>query len=244
MRKIVLAAALCSTFAMANIEDYKKGFEAAIESMRLQLNLNNVKPERIDFKEDNVLFVDIKNLDSTSVLLMQHLANTNSFNEVFLAKNRLYIGSYEREADSIKYKIKAESILGERVVIQKKSEILNEFTNPLFFKEFYSSLVRKDNTILIKEPIYIKEVEPKKVKKVPVKKVSVPKTFTLTNGMAQSYTLEENVTTSQAKNFKESDIKKSVAAFIYGKSITTGDGKVFIKVDNANMYFLKDDVRY
>ncbi len=244
MKKIVLAAALCGSFAMANIEDYKRGFEAAIESMRLQLNLNNVKPERIDFKEDNVLFVEIKNLDSTSVLLMQHLANTNSFNEVYLAKNRLYIGSYEREADSLKYKIKAESILGERVVIQKKSEILNEYTNPLFFKEFYSSLVKKDNTILIKEPIYIKEPEPKKVVKAPVKKVSIPKTFTLVNGMAQSYTLDENQTTAQAKNFTESEIKRSGANFNYGKSVTTGDGKTFIKVNNTNMYFLKDDVRF
>ena len=114
----------------------------------------------------------------------------------------------------------------------------------MFFKEFYSSLVKKDNTILIKEPIYIKEPEPKKVVKAPVKKVSIPKTFTLVNGMAQSYTLDENQTTAQAKNFTESEIKRSGANFNYGKSVTTGDGKTFIKVNNTNMYFLKDDVRF
>lgn len=245
MKKLILVTALCSSVAFANIEDYKRGFEAAIESMRLQLNLNNVKPELINFKNENILYIDIKSLDSTSILLMQHLANTNSFNEVYISKDKLYIGSYEREADALKYKLKAESILGERVLITKNSNIINEYTNPLFFKEFYSNLVRKDNTILIKEPVYIKEPEPKKlITKAPVKKVTVPKKFTLINGMAQGYTLAENENTTQAKNFREVEIFATDRKFTYDKSVTTGDGKIFIKVSNENLYFLKDDVRY
>jgi len=243
MKKIVLAAALCSSFAMANIEDYKRGFEAAIESMRLQINLNNVNAERIVFKNENVLYINIKGLDSTSVLLIQHLANTNSFQEVYISKDKLFLGSFEREADAIKYKTKAESILGERVYIASKMDFVNEHTNPLFFKDFYNNLIRKDNTILIREPIYIKE--PVKEIKAPVKKVvAVPKNFSLKNGMAQSYYLPENETTAQAKNFNEGEIRATDTKFEYEKSYKTSDGKEFLKVKNQNIFFLKEDVRF
>lgn len=247
MKKIVLAAALCSSFAMANIEDYKRGFEAAIESMRTQLENNNLKPENIYFKNENVLYIDITSLDSTSVLLIQHLANTNSFNEVYISKDKLFLGSYERDADAIKYKAKAESILGERVHISKKDILVNAFTNPLFFKDFYSSLVNpKDNTILIREPVYIKEPVKEPVKKVSNQnsKSSVPKKFTLKNGKAQGYTLSENETTSQARNFTEIEIFMTDTKYDLGQTVKTGDGKTFLKVKNKNLYFLQEDVRF
>ena len=245
MRKIAVGVTLLSSLVFANIEDYKRGFEAAVESMRTQLQSNNLKPELITFKNDNVLFIDIKSLDSTSVLLIQHLANTNSFNDVFVSRDKLFLGSYEREADAIKYKNKAEGILGERVYIAKKETLLNVYTNPLFFKDFYNNLVKgNDNTILIKEPIYIKEPEVKKAPVTQKKQPVAPKRFNLINGKAQGYKLPENENTSQAKNFIESEIFMNDNKYTLGQTVKTGDGKTFYKVQDRNLYFLKEDVRF
>ena len=254
MKKIVLAAALSSSLLMADITDYKKGFEAAIESFRLQVKLNNIVPKKIDFIYNNVLYIDIKNLDTASLMLLQYMAENEDFKDVKLGKEKIFLGSYDRNADVLYYKAKAEELFGEKVLIGKKQDLLNEYTNPLFLEDVYNYILTQTNEsgmIVIKEPIYISnkpsvELAPKKYWDN-TKKYWNSKYFSLVNEKAQAYYLPDgwqNGDYKDSSNFKELEIKTTDEKFKYARTLKATDGKVFIKVYKENMYFLREDIKY
>jgi hypothetical protein len=253
MKKIVLAAALCSNLLMADITDFKKGFEAAIESFRLQVKLNNIVPQKIEFTSDNVLYIDIKNLDTASLLLLQYMAENEDFKDIKLGKNKIFLGSYSRNADVLFYKEKAEELFGEKVLIGKKQDLLNEYTNPLFLEDIYNYLLTQTNesgVVVIKEPIYIYEKLKEKQNKrywKDTKTYWASKYFTLVNDKAQAYYLPDgwqNGNYKDSSNFKELEVKATDEQFKYARTLRANDGKVFVKVYKQNVYFLREDIKY
>ena len=254
MKRIVLAAALSSSLLMADITDYKKGFEAAIESFRLQVKLNNIVPTQIDFLYKNVLYIDIKKLDTASLMLLQYIAENEDFKDVKLGKNKIFLGSYNRNADVLYYKEKAESLFGEKVLIGKKQDLLNEYTNPLFLEDIYNYILTQANesgVVIIKEPIYIanktiSKAAPKKYWNN-TKKYWNSKYFSLINEKAQAYYLPngwQNGDYKDSSNFKELEVKTKDGKFKYARTLRAKDGKVFIKVYKENIYFLREDIKY
>jgi len=257
MKKIVLASVLASSLLMANIHDYKTGFENAIESFRIQVDQNNIIPEKINFQNDNVLYVDITKLDTASILLMQYLAKKEDLKNVRLSKDRIFLGSYSRKADLLYYKKKIEALFGKKVFMAKKEDLKNEYTNPLFLKDVYDYLISRKNDkglVVIKEPIITKEKIIVKAKKRSDYKYWKNKNmywankyFTLINKKAQAYYLPDgwkNGSYKNSNNFKELEIKERDKSFKYARTLRSSDGKVFVKIYKKNVYFLREDIQY
>ena len=246
MKKLLVIACL-SSLAFANSTHYKLGFENSVEAMQISLNNNGYLPKYFALKNEFVLYQEIKDIDSQTILLMEYLAFKDGFIEVKTTRKNMFFGSYEREADAIKAKNKIKTLLnGVNAKISRKSSFkqselitYSPFVNEL--SERIVSNIKKDGNIVVQREI--KEVPVIKETQKVVYKQSKPKVIyrqpepqkyiNILNSKAQAYKVEDNA-------MQELEVMQK-GEFEYGSIRKIGNDE-FVKVKDKNIYFLKRDI--
>lgn len=257
MRKILLVFTLAFSIGFAdeiyepNSKNFKDGFEAGLQALRLQAIADGFQEKLIIIKNPYILVYNIQNTPLNESLFLQVITAREGF-DTHLTRDFIFLGEYQREVDAKdakdllvrKYKIKADNLK----IIKDRESIV---TYPYLFADFYRTLLQDakkmgvivENNVIFSSPIKFTENVVKKpvVKKI-VPKVEVKK-IVLINPKAMSYVVrgKESLSTSYVENGLTSE--KEYILGNYGKEILTNEGEIFVKVKDRNLYFAKSDVK-
>lgn len=249
MKKIIMLAVLGSAL-FANSAHYKLGFENSIEALQISFKNNGYLPQTFNIKNNYVVYGDIADIDSATLLLMEYLTFKEGFVNVKTTRKFIIYESYERNADALKAKEKVRRILnGISVKVAKKtsfnqkelitySPYVNDMSNKVINE------IQRNNNIVVKreftevpviqekQRIVYKQAKPKVIYKTPEPK----KYISLRNSKAQAYKYKDK-TMQELRVMQDIDLED----FEYGGSFNRlGDDYVGVK--GQNIYFLKRDI--
>lgn len=236
MKKIVLSAVLAAA-VFASEADFRKGFDTAVEAVKLELINGSNTNRYLNFKYDKLLYLNTFKLSTNEILLIQFLAFSNGFTDLGYSNEKLYFGSYSREADRAAAKSKLENIIGMSVETENNNGKIKDVT-PVLDRSFY---IQKRNVVegAIKrgEYSFFEDVEPVEAEAQNVASAPVKSIFfiPLKNGTSV-YELGK-------QGFKKIGITD--ASRVRFESIAFDkDKNEYVKAYNQNVYFKKSDVKF
>ena len=94
MKKIVLSAVLAVAVCAASEADFKKGFDTAVEAVRLELINGSNTNRYLNFKYDKLLYLNTSKLSTNEILLIQFIAFSNGFTDLGYSNEKLYFGRF------------------------------------------------------------------------------------------------------------------------------------------------------
>ena len=109
MKKLALIALVVANLTFANDADFKKGFETAVEAVKLELINGSNLNRTLNYTGDKLLYLNTSHLSTNEILLSQFIAFSNGFTDLGFSGERLYFGSYLRDADRDMAKRKLEN---------------------------------------------------------------------------------------------------------------------------------------
>ncbi len=180
-------------------------------------------------------------------IFLQNVAHKEGFTTK-MTKGFIYFGEFEREIDAKAVAEQLKNRFDISVKINRNAALnANIITFPRLWNDFYAHIIkswRSQGYAVKVEVIEEKNIaKPKSVatlNKKPSPKPAAPKKFfSLKYDKAMSYKAQNDSTSS--KEFKEGELSLK-NEFEYGKTITTKEGEVFIKVKDKNLYFSDRDV--
>ena len=247
MKKLIVLAVLSGAL-FANSTHYKLGFENSLEATAISLKNNGHLPQYFNLKNDFVVYQEISNVDSATILLMEYLAFKEGFVEVKTTRKYIFYGSFERSADANVAQAKLKRLLnGANVKISKKSSFnpkelityspyVNEISNKVVneIQRSGNVVVRREVTevpvIKEKQKVVYKQAKPKVIYKEP----ETQKIISIINSKAQAYKIEDGA-------LQESEIVQK-GEFDFGSVRKIGNDE-FVKVKDKNIYFLQRDTQ-
>lgn len=143
MKKIVLSAVLAVAVCAASEADFKKGFDTAVEAVRLELINGSNTNRYLNFKYDKLLYLNTSKLSTNEILLIQFIAFSNGFTDLGYSNEKLYFGSFAREADRAAAKSKLENLIGMSIDTESNNGKIKEVT-PILDRSFY---IQKRNVV-------------------------------------------------------------------------------------------------
>ena len=143
MKKIVLSAVLAVAVCAASDADFKKGFDTAVEAVRLELINGSNTNRYLNFKYDKLLYLNTSKLSTNEILLIQFIAFSNGFTDLGYSNEKLYFGSFSRDADRAAAKSKLESLIGMSIETESNNGKIKEVT-PILDRSFY---IQKRNVV-------------------------------------------------------------------------------------------------
>ncbi|HDX6248316.1 TPA: hypothetical protein RPW15_001473 [Campylobacter fetus subsp. venerealis] len=251
MKKIVLMSLIAISGLFANDIDFKKGFETAVEAVRLELINGSNLNRALNYNEDRLLYLNTSKLSTNEILLAQFIAFSNGFTDLGYSNEKLYFGSYAREADRELSKKKLERLLGMEIEKEKNDKKL-KYVTPVLDRGFY---IQKRNIVegAIKRSEYstseTKNSEPLFTIYEPEKQVTQKKFefFIAKNARTDVYTIDnskiEKGVISDKKAIKKVGIT-DMSKLRYDKTVTTLDGVEYVKPHFHNYYFKKSDIKF
>ena len=126
MKKIVLSAVLAVAVCAASEADFKKGFDTAVEAVRLELINGSNTNRYLNFKYDKLLYLNTSKLSTNEILLIQFIAFSNGFTDLGYSNEKLYFGSFSREADRVAAKSKLENLIGMSIETESNNGKIKE----------------------------------------------------------------------------------------------------------------------
>ena len=241
MKKIVLSAVLAVAVCAASEADFKKGFDTAVEAVRLELINGSNTNRYLNFKYDKLLYLNTSKLSTNEILLIQFIAFSNGFTDLGYSNEKLYFGSFSREADRVAAKSKLENLIGMSIETESNNGKIKEVT-PILDRSFY---IQKRNVVegAIKRAEYSyygdnKPVEP-------------------AQATASAPVVEHAPAITQISNTFFMPLKNGTDVFefkngLFRKIGITDMSKVryesqtndYVKAYNQNIYFKKSDVKF
>lgn len=247
MKKLIVLAVLSGAL-FANSTHYKLGFENSLEATAISLKNNGHLPQYFNLKNDFVVYQEISNVDSATILLMEYLAFKEGFVEAKTTRKYIFYGSFERSADANVAQAKLKRLLnGANVKISKKnsfnpkelitySPYVNEISNKVVneIQRSGNVVVRREISevpvIKEKQKVVYKQAKPKVIYKEP----EPQKFINIINSKAQAYKYEDG-------KMQELEIMEQ-GEFDYGRNAKFG-GDDYVKVKDKNIYFLQRDTQ-
>ena len=243
MKKIVLSAVLAVAVCAASEADFKKGFDTAVEAVRLELINGSNTNRYLNFKYDKLLYLNTSKLSTNEILLIQFIAFSNGFTDLGYSNEKLYFGSFSREADRAAAKSKLENLIGMSIETESNNGKIKEVT-PILDRSFY---IQKRNVVegAIKraEYSYYGDNEPVAPAQAPV--------------AAPAPVVEQAPAITQISNTFFIPLKNGTDVFefkngLFRKIGITDMSKVryesstndYVKAYNQNIYFKKSDVKF
>ncbi|QKF93223.1 hypothetical protein [Campylobacter sp. CCUG 57310] len=155
MKKVGLISVALASLLFAGEMDFKKGFETAVEAVRLELINGSNFNRDLNYKSKYLLYTNTEKLSTNEILLAQFIAFANGFTDLGYSDEKLYFGSYNRQADQEQAKDKLERILGLKIQKEKNNDKVKTVT-PILDRSFY---IQKRNIVegAIKRSEYLTE---------------------------------------------------------------------------------------
>lgn len=239
MKKIVLSAVLAVAVCAASEADFKKGFDTAVEAVRLELINGSNTNRYLNFKYDKLLYLNTSKLSTNEILLIQFIAFSNGFTDLGYSNEKLYFGSFAREADRAAAKSKLENLIGMSIDTESNNGKIKEVT-PILDRSFY---IQKRNVVegAIKRAEYSYYGDSKPViaeipAQAPVEPapaiIQAPDTFIMP--------LKNGTDVFEFKNGLFRKIGITDMSKVRYESITNE----YVKAYNQNIYFKKSDVKF
>ena len=251
MKKIVLMSLIAVSGLVASDADFKKGFETAVEAVRLELINGSNLNRALNYNEDKLLYLDTAKLSTNEILLAQFIAFSNGFTDLGYSNEKLYFGSYAREADQELSKKKLESILGMKIDKERNDKKL-KYVTPVLDRGFY---IQKRNVVegAIKRSEYsTNETE----NSDPIFTIYKPESQVKQNKYSFFIAKEARTDVYTIDNSKiEKDLvidKKAIkkvgitdmSKLRYETTVATSDGVEYVKALSHDYYFKKSDVKF
>lgn len=238
MKKIVLSAVLAAA-VFAGEADFKKGFDTAVEAVKLELINGSNLNRYLNFKYDKLLYLNTAKLSTNEILLIQFIAFSNGFTDLGYSNEKLYFGSFAREADRAAAKSKLESIIGMSIETESNNGKIKDVT-PVLDRTFY---IQKRNVVegAIKrgEYSFYEDAAPVNVTaEAPTQAVVVVgnKFFMPLKNKTNVYELGKQ----GIKKIGITDVSKvRFEGIAFDKDKTE-----YVKAYNQNIYFKKSDVKF
>lgn len=246
MKKVILTLLIVANLAFANDIDFKKGFETAVEAVKLELingsNFNKV----LNYKYPKLLYIDTKSLSTNEILIAQYIAFTNGFIDVGYTGEKMYFASYLRDADRDQAKDKLERLLSLKIRTENNNQI-PKFATPILDRSFY---IQKREIVVgaIKQAEISDTKDRTKAKKEQkkVQKANNAKYFKIKND-ALIYDIKDIKGGAFAFlcDVKMTQQKPTKDIYKYGRTITVTDtGNKYVKVYNDNIFFRFEDIEF
>ncbi|MBR8466479.1 hypothetical protein KDE13_09045 [Campylobacter sp. faydin G-140] len=256
IKVLFLALALNATFTSANDIDFKCGFEMAVKAIELELINGSNSNRAINFNYDKMLYAKTDKMSSNEILLTQYVAFSNGFLDTIYTGEKMYFGSFLREADRDIAKERLESLLNVKVEKERNDSKI-KYAKPILNRNFYilkrniveSSIKRAEysdwsgdsyNKKLTKGIITDKQIE-KGIEPITTEQ----NYFIPRKNKTEIFALERN----PLSDSKNSHILVRVGItdmnkFAYEKTITDSKGNKYVKEKNDNLYIREEDVKF
>lgn len=231
MKKLTLAVLIVANLAFANDADFKRGFETAVEAVKLELINGSNFNRTLNYGGDKLLYLNTSRLSTNEILLAQFIAFSNGFTDLGFSGEKLYFGSYLRDADRDVAKRKLENLLGYK--IEKESNGGRaRFVTPILDRSFY---IAKRN--VVEGAIKRSEYTYYEAQKQQVAKPNASYRSFMPRSGVDMFSVSDGVMT---KIGRSNDTQK----LRYERTITDTDGVQYVKASGSNRYFKVKDVQF
>lgn len=246
----IFATAFLASSLNANELDFKKGFDMAVKAIELELINGSNTNRAVNFNYPKMLYLDTKKLSSNEILLMQYIAFSNGFLDTVYVGEKMYFGSYLREADRDTAKQTLTTLLN-YTIKEETNNMKLKYATPILNRNFYIS---KRNIVesSIKRAEYsdwsYADTGAETKNKAPnnliakEKNFFIPKKHTTTSYTAKSTDIK-NGAFINSKDMRELGTISS-NKYKYGRTITDENGLRYVKIYNQNIYLKESEIDF
>ena len=110
--KKILAVAILSSLVFADDMDFKKGFDMAVKAIQLEMINGSNTNRAMNYHYPKTIYLDTRDMTTNEILLAQYIAFSNGYIDTVFIGEKMYFGSYLREADRTLAKQNLEQLLG------------------------------------------------------------------------------------------------------------------------------------
>ena len=231
MKKLALIALVVANLTFANDADFKKGFETAVEAVKLELINGSNLNRTLNYTGDKLLYLNTSHLSTNEILLSQFIAFSNGFTDLGFSGERLYFGSYLRDADRDMAKRKLENLLGYKIEKESNGGRARVVT-PILDRSFY---IEKRN--VVEGAIKRSEYTYYQAQRQQVAKPNASYQSFIPKSGVDVFNVSDGV---MMRIGRSSDTQK----LKYEKTIIDTDGIQYVKASGSNRYFRMEDVRF
>ena len=231
MKKLALMALVVANLTFANDADFKKGFETAVEAVKLELINGSNLNRTLNYTGDKLLYLNTSHLSTNEILLSQFIAFSNGFTDLGFSGERLYFGSYLRDADRDMAKRKLENLLGYKIEKESNGGRARVVT-PILDRSFY---IEKRN--VVEGAIKRSEYTYYQAQRQQVAKPNASYQSFIQKSGVDVFNVSDGV---MMRIGRSSDTQK----LKYEKTIIDTDGIQYVKASGSNRYFRMKDVRF
>lgn len=231
MKKLTLSVLIVANLVFANDADFKKGFETAVEAVKLELINGSNLNRTLNYTGDKLLYLNTSHLSTNEILLSQFIAFSNGFTDLGFSGERLYFGSYLRDADRDMAKRKLENLLGYKIEKESNGGRARVVT-PILDRSFY---IEKRN--VVEGAIKRSEYTYYQAQRQQVAKSNASYQSFIPKSGVDVFNVSDGV---MMRIGRSSDTQK----LKYEKTVIDTDGIQYVKASGSNRYFRMKDVRF
>lgn len=231
MKKLTLSVLIVANLTFANDADFKKGFETAVEAVKLELINGSNLNRTLNYTGDKLLYLNTSHLSTNEILLSQFIAFSNGFTDLGFSGERLYFGSYIRDADRDVAKRKLENLLGYKIEKESNGGRARVVT-PILDRSFY---IAKRN--VVEGAIKRSEYTYYQTQRQQATKPNASYQFFIPKSGVDVFNVSDGV---MMRIGQSSDTQK----LKYEKTIMDTDGIQYVKASGSNRYFRMEDVKF
>lgn len=246
--KKILAVAILSSLVFADDMDFKKGFDMAVKAIQLEMINGSNTNRAMNYHYPKTIYLDTRDMTTNEILLAQYIAFSNGYIDTVFIGEKMYFGSYLREADRTLAKQNLEQLLGKTLKNEEnKNKIM--YATPILNRNFY---ITRKNIVEsgIKRSEYndwsFKEISkdklPNNTSNLRIKKnFFIPK-----RNNTDAFSIEPSkITNGFVKNKYITKIGiTNMTKYRYGSTIEDESGKKYVKAHNQNIFIREAEVDF